>query len=305
MDTKLFVRKQSGGMFVVMDKSFVTGTLFFVDSGHAAASDGAGSGQNPDKPFATLDYAIGKCTASAGDVIMLMPGHAEDIASATGALMDIAGVTVLGLGVGALMPKLSLITAAGATLSITAANCTVQNVHLCSNFTNGVTAGVTLGASADGAVLDGLLFTETANTKEFLIGISIATDCDDVIIRNCRFCGIDGGTTSSIIAAAGGTDRTVIEDNYLRGDASAAAVKLDAAASTDLQVLRNRLINIDAAAGLGIAIHNDSTGMVVGNFVTNLKDTVAGLSGTGVSYHENYGSNAVGAQGILVPAVDS
>jgi len=305
MDTKLFVNKQSGGMFSVVDKQHYTGTIFYVDASNADASDSAGYGANPDIPYATLDYAIGKTTASVGDVIFLMPGHTENIASATGALMDVAGVRVIGLGSGALVPTLSLITAAGATLSITAASCSVENIKLVSNYTGGATAGITLAATAGGCVLDGIVFTETANTKEFLIGITIAADCDDVIIQNCQYNGIAGGTTSSIVSAAGGTDRSIIRDNYFHGDASAAALKFDAAASSDLQILRNIVINIDTAAGLGIACHNSGTGFMVGNQVANLKDTVVGLSGTGMAYCENYASNALGASGIILPAVDS
>jgi len=305
MDTKLFVRKAAGGMFSVVDKEFTPGSIYYVGSAVTGASDSAGYGRNPDAPFATLDYAIGQCTASAGDLVLLLPGHAESIASATGAVMDIAGVTVRGIGTGSLMPKLSLITAAGATLSITAANCTVENVHLYSNFTDGVTAGVTAGASADGLTLRGLLFTEAANTKEFLIGVSLTADCDDVLIEGCRYIGIAGGTTSSIIAAAGGTDRSIIRNNFLSGDCSAAAVKLDGAASSDIHVVDNHVLNVDTAAGLGIAIHNSTTGFATGNHIVNLKDTVVGITGTGMSYGLNYYSNAVNASTRLAPTADS
>jgi len=304
MDTKLFARVQSGGMFTVLDKSATPGNVFYVDAGHAAASDSAGFGQNPDAPVATIDYAIGLCTASQGDVILVMPGHTETVSNATDFLLDVAGVSVIGLGSGSLIPTITLDTAAAATLGITAADCTLKNLSILSAFTNGVTAGVTLAATATGFTLDGLIFKESLVTQEYLIGISIATDCDDGIIQNCRYYGIASGGTSSIIAAAGGTDRTIIRDNYFHGDASAAALKFDAAASADLQVLRNVVINIDAGAGLGIACHNSGTGMVAWNVVANLKDTVVGLSGTGMAYCENYGSNALGASGIILPAVD-
>ena len=130
MDTKLFVRKQSGGMFSVVDKSFTPGSIFYVDSGHSAASDGAGFGQNPDKPVATIDYAVGLCTASQGDVIFVMPGHAETISSATSLVADVAGVSIIGLGRGSLMPTLTFTTAATALLSVTAANVPVNRTIL-------------------------------------------------------------------------------------------------------------------------------------------------------------------------------
>ncbi len=280
------------------------GNVFWVSSDTGSDAGNRGWGKNPRKPFATIDYAVGRCTASKGDIIVVMPGHTETISSATGLVMDVAGVQVIGLGLGSLMPTLTLDTAAAATVSITAADCMFAGVKLYSDYTGGLTAGVTVGASADGLVLDGIVFTEATNAKEYLIGISIAAACADVVIQNCRYYGTAGGSTTSIIAAAGAANNLVIQDNYLHGDCSAAAVKLDGAASSDLQVLGNRVINIDTAAGLGIAAHASSTGMMAGNFVTNLKDTVVGLSGAGMAFHENYGSNALGASGIILPAVD-
>ena len=76
-----------------------TGNYFFVHSG--TGSD-AYDGKNPkvvdrsSGPFATVDYAIGKCTASNGDVVIVMPGHAETLTAAV--TVDVAGVQVIGLG---------------------------------------------------------------------------------------------------------------------------------------------------------------------------------------------------------------
>jgi hypothetical protein len=76
--TELFVRKQSGGMFSVVNQALTTGNIFFVNS--ANGTNSASYGQNPDAPTATLAYAIGLCTANQGDRIYVMPGHTEAIA---------------------------------------------------------------------------------------------------------------------------------------------------------------------------------------------------------------------------------
>ena len=292
----------SFGVPVLPGNPLTTGSVFWVDSGDGVDSPNYGS---YEKPFATIDYAIGKCTASNDDIVYVKPGHAETVSSATGLVMDVAGVSVVGLGRGSLMPTITLDTAAAATISITAADTMFAGIKLYSDYTGGVTAGITLGAAADGCIIDGVVFTEGAATKEYLIGIKITAACNDVIIRNCRYIGTASGSTTSVISALGASNNLIIENNYINSDCSAACIKLDAAASTDIQVLNNRVINIDTGAGLGIAAHNSCTGMMAGNFVTNLKDTVVGLSGTGLAYHENYGSNAAGASGIILPAVDS
>ena len=57
------------------------------------------------KPFGTLDYAVGRCTANAGDIIVAMPGHVETVIAAAGLDLDVAGICILGLGAGSLRPR--------------------------------------------------------------------------------------------------------------------------------------------------------------------------------------------------------
>lgn len=50
----LLVNRFPGGIASVVDRTFVAGNVWYVDSTHAAASDSAGqSGTSPDQPFAT------------------------------------------------------------------------------------------------------------------------------------------------------------------------------------------------------------------------------------------------------------
>ena len=72
-----------GGMPIL---NSYAGNVFWVDSG-------AGSNGNKGtfaRPFATIDYAIGQCTANNGDLIMVMPGHTETVTAAAGIAVDVA-----------------------------------------------------------------------------------------------------------------------------------------------------------------------------------------------------------------------
>jgi len=235
-----------------------------------------------------------------------LEGHAETISTATGLVMDVAGVNVVGLGRGTLRPKLTL-SAAASTVSITGASCRLANIHLFSSFTGGVTVGITVGAAADGLVLDDIEMTETAATEEWLTGISIATLCTEVAINRLRYKGTEGGSTVSAIVCAGAADGFTLRDSYIKGDFSGATVAYSVSASTNVEIYDNRIINIDTGAGLGLVGHASSTGFVARNVICNIKDTVPGVSGAGMSYCENYGSNAAGAQGTvaLCLAVDT
>ena len=53
-----FAKQRGAYAAVVQDHSVHTGNVFFVMTG---GSDTAGFGLHPDRPFATVDFAIGQC----------------------------------------------------------------------------------------------------------------------------------------------------------------------------------------------------------------------------------------------------
>ncbi len=127
--TELFVRQQAGGMMTVANESVTTGNIWWVDSGSSTGADAAGYGQNPDAPFLTLDYAIGNCTANQGDIIYVMSGHAETLTAAGGVTVDVAGITIIGLGEGADRPTFTFSSTDNtASILITGASTKIKNI---------------------------------------------------------------------------------------------------------------------------------------------------------------------------------
>ena len=303
MDTKLFVQKQSGGMFSIIDKELCTGKIFWVSSG--TGTDGAGYGQNPDAPVATLDYAVGLCTASKGDIIYLMPGHAETLIAATSAAVDIAGVRILGLGTGSLQPTFSLGTDAAATIAVTDANVVIKNIKVISALAD-IAAGITASAAADGLVIEDCWFTDGGtDVLELVIGVSCAAGCDNVLIRNNRFITVTGGGCASGIKFVGATAMSQIVGNYISGDYSVAGIDGATAAGTNLLVLNNMIDNLDGGAGLAISLNSSTTGAMAYNITHGAKDGTSPIAAAGMVVGENYGSNAEGASGLIKPTVDS
>ena len=107
-----------------------TGNVYWVDS--AIGSNGRKGTFRA--PFATLDYAIGRCAINNGDIIMLAPGHTETLSAAGDVTFDVAGVTVIGLGTGTATPTFTIGTAATAEVVVSAANTTIKNVSFVANF---------------------------------------------------------------------------------------------------------------------------------------------------------------------------
>jgi len=151
--SELFARYQAGGAFTIAGIEKFPGEIFFV---HSTGTNAAGGGQNPDAPVATVDYAIGLCTASRGDVIVVLPGHAE---TTTAIALDVAGVSIIGLGTGRLKPALTATTASTDLLNVTAANCSIVNIRFV-----GAASGVTalLDIAADDFTGERLVFEHGA-----------------------------------------------------------------------------------------------------------------------------------------------
>ena len=296
--TALFVRKTPGGVFNVEDQSMTTGDRWFVHSG--TGTDGVGYGTHPDSPCATIDYAIGLTTASQGDVIFVMPGHAESITTATAINCDVAGISIIGLGSGGLIPIISHSAAAGA-ITIAAANVTLKNLQLLATFATGVTQAIAIAAGGDGCTLEGIQTRDTDATHEFLSLINVATTVNDLTIRNCSFIGA-AGTLASGILFAGTTVNCLIEDNLFLVDSSDSVIDHSAAACVGLCIRRNTIVNSDIdTAKYCIELKTDCYGVVHDNRLGyNKVDAEVGV-GAGCFWFENYASNTIAESGLLDP----
>jgi len=221
------------------------GKVFFVDSG-VAGSDGT----SPDTAVATIDAAINKCTANNGDVVYVMPGHTEAV-TVSSIACDVAGVSFIGLGSGAMKPVLTF-SATDSRINVTAANCTWQNFRF--------TAGI-------GDVVTAVLHATAATNTRYLDIEFYATSTFNFI--NCYTLG-----------AANISDGCRWERNYLRtADAGQLALAITAAAHNDLKFYNNYVVHAAAAAGLLTAGSAELLGLDVrGNFVqTGQTDGTVGV----------------------------
>lgn len=173
-----------------------TGSVFFVSSD---TGGDANDGLTPESPLATWDTAIGKCTANMGDVIVFMPGHTENIGSAGAITADVAGVTHVGLGAGGDRPKFSF-TAAAATMVISAASQTFNNIHWEANFAD-VVKGLDV-SGVDDLAFKNCWFTESGTDKNFVDVVDLATGADRLSFEGCTFIGGDASNDAFITGVA-------------------------------------------------------------------------------------------------------
>ena len=270
-----------------------SGDVYYVgDSGVDEAS--GVRGKTPDKPFATIDFAIGQCTANQGDTIYVLPGHAETISTATGMLCDVAGISIIGLGSGEDRPKLTL-SASASKIDITVASVRLENLILISSFTGGVAIGIKLGASADGCVLKDIEFRETTNVKEWLIGISVVAACDSILVEGLKYFGIAGGSTTQVIKFLGASDYSVVRGFLIFVEASGAAI--DALTASSLfMTFGNGVMHNLSTNGLTVSVHSSTTGFFHDLRLSGLASNIF-VEGAAMAISEVYNSNVIFKQG--------
>jgi len=306
--TELFARKQPGGAFTIAGIDKHANDIFFVCS--VTGTDGAGYGQNPDAPCATIDYAIGLCTANKGDVIYVLPGHTETV-SATSIALDVAGITIIGLGNGSNRPTFTF-GAAAATITVSAANCAWKNCRFVANFLN-VAAAFTLGA-ANNFTLDGNSFIDTSSILNFISIVvtgSTDNDADGLAVTNNTWLGL-AASPNAFISILAAEKRVLIADNHVDMAATNNVghfLTLSSKIMSGIRILRNICIVVGGTgATVGIFLTGSgttSTGIVANNFVASLDTTseLIATAGTGLAYFENYYTGDADASGKLWPVV--
>ena len=243
-----------------------------------------------NSPFATLNYAITQCTSSRGDVIMIKPGHTENISSATALAFNKAGVAIIGLGQGTLRPTFTFDTANTATIAVSAASMSIQNCVFTGNFLSIAT-----------------VFTLTT-AKYFSVS-------------NCEF-----EDTSAILgflsiittsATANAADGLRFNDNYVKSDATTSSGPAIVLAGTinELEINSNLIVHTVATNNIAALLEHGalvvSAARITWNYVYSINtDTATGAilvkttatTGSGIIAHNRIRALDVAAA-IVVPAV--
>lgn len=173
----------------------------------------------------TIAGAVAQCTANSGDVIVVLPGHTETVVGAAGIALNVAGVTITGLGNGSDRPTISFTTSTAASLDISAANVTLKNLIL----TCGIDAQLAMvNVTAADVTFENCEFNTNSGTVGAVAGILTAATATRLAVLNCRFLGpaINAGTTTTAqIKHEVGVDYR-IEGNYFTGKMTQAIVNV-------------------------------------------------------------------------------
>jgi hypothetical protein len=237
----------------------VAGSVFFCDSVAGSAT----GGYVPEVGTATLIQAQSLCTASAGDVVFVAPGHAESVIAAAGMTFSKAGVTYQGLGLGRLRPTITFSTDTAAQLIVSGANITFKNLVFDFTGIDAIVAAISV-TGADVAFEDCEFITNNA-TAGVVLGILTAATAARLRVERCRFLGpaVNAGTTTTAcIKHEVGVDY-LIKDCYFTGKMTQAI--LNATAVLRGVIDSNRFVI--ATGTVAITMHASSTPFICNNFI--------------------------------------
>jgi hypothetical protein len=293
----LFFKTNPGGLPSIIDGKTFTGNVFFVDS--AVGTDSAGYGLHPDAPFATLDFAVGQCTANQGDVIFVLPGHAETIIADSGVDIDVAGVTVIGLGKGAARPTFTFTTNVGADFKLAAANVRAENILFVAGI-DALTGPIEVSA-ADCAVIDCEYRDDDDNSYETTDVLVTTTAADRILVDNFKYVhdGGSGGTQIQSVILLAVVDQPEIRNCFIICDGANGGI--EAGAATQVNIHDNR-IESTHTNDVCITLASTTTGMVYRNFCKIATDAQTSwiTADNDCGLFENYGVNVDAESGVLI-----
>lgn len=246
------------------------GEVIFVDSSIGNANAEGSS----TKPYNSIENAFSRSGLTSGDVVVVMPGHTETVTAAGGLTLDVAGVTIIGLGTGSARPKINFTTAVGASMVVSAANITMKNIL----FTGGIDAltnPVHIQA-ADFSLIDCETRDVTGQAVDFIVTTAAA---DRLYIKNWVHRGAAAAGADTAISIVGG-DGIRIEDFWIDGNFAVAAIENVTTASTNLSIYGTKpsYVRTRNAADVCVTLVATSTGNVGPNIYARLTDDAANIT---------------------------
>ena len=261
-----------------------------------------------NRPFATINQALARCTALRGDIVMVMPGYTETNAAtgSTGTTLDVAGVAIIGLGTGNLRPSITS-TDTGSDINVTAddvliynfrfiagvanqvhclhvtgADFTVDNCEFISNDKDAIFHNCILSSNTSfGMTVTNNLFqmetttTGVPNDDEAVSGVSI--DGDNTTVKFNKFMGFFA--TAMVYNVTTTIQGLLVTDNFgINVDTTVAAGAISLEASATGLLMRNLFGVLDSTS-----IDDLVVGGVCGEveiYLTNVEAETGGIGGT-------------------------
>lgn len=248
----------------------------------------AGNGESIESAAGTLQEVIDVIDAAetagydvGGSVINILPGHSETITGIGGLTFDVAGLRVIGHGIGGKRPTFLMDAATTVTAVVTGADTYIENCVFKAGHSDIATC---FDVDATGFHLVNCEFRDNTTTENFLVGITSGSTTDNVcdgltLIGNRFYTGTDSHTAFATLV--GDTDQLWVEGNtYIQGAAGgssgSAGIFLNGTAGDDWTgaLVKDNIVHCyntatDSYPLGGGGDQTDCTGIFIGNKVAN------------------------------------
>ena len=226
-----------------------------------------------------------KCDAQARRVARRQEAVGQRGDRAAAIALDKAGITIIGVGNGALMPTITLDTIISADIDIDAANIIIANVKFSANFAD-ITAAIDVNAT-DFSLL-GCKFAETATNMNALIWIqdAAAAASSRMTVDGCSAIALDASNTH-FVNFAGTGDNHILMNNSLIGDWGTMALG-GAGIVTNVRIVDNEIVNIATTTDGCINLAATTKGIVARNLLAGGAAVANGISADACLLAENY-----------------
>jgi len=277
-----------------------SGSYFWVDSN----ATGPGTQGSYKNPFSTLAAAYTACVASRGDVIIMKPGHAETISTNTGLTFSKIGVSVIGLGTGALRPTITLTgTTAAVTIAVSAASQLFRNFIVSSGVDELVAAWT---ISAANVTLDGVDLLEASDACNVITGVVTTAAANFLTIKNCTFVQVTAAAGNGPAITLVGADDCKILNNVIHwnstNNAGSGGIIGLTTESLRMLIVGNLVDCQGGASVLGIAPLASSTGIMAWNGASTPNGAGSIVGRAAMLTMENYAGTSGTTSAILDPA---
>lgn len=271
-----------------------TGNYWFVNSVTGSAGN---PGNVPNLPFNSIATARTAATANNGDVVIVMPGHAETIGAAAGIAFSKAGIHYIGLGEGAARPTITFATATTATATVSAASNTINNFVFLQTFDAIVSPFVVSGSDCTFVNNYFSTATATAQVTQMILTTSAA---NNLTVLNNRFVGTSDAGNTSAITLVGGDNAQIVGNNFMGAYTSGVgAIQSITTLNTNCVIRENTIINRTASSTKAIALFTGSTGAIFNNRF-GIGSGTAPITSDAAWWGGNYSAAAVATNATLV-----
>ena len=237
------------------------------------------------RTFSTLNAAAGQCRAGKADIIVVLPGHTENISSADQISNLKAGTQIIGAGFGSSRPTFTW-TAAAASFLLDVADVRLHNLILnLDPGTGTTTVAAPMTISAPGCSITGckIRMGTDANSK-VTIGITTTAAADDLVIAGNEVHGATAAECTTMFQFVG-ADRLQFHKNMVVGatsNASVGVLRFLTTASLNVSFQGNYIRNNKAGGGAGdqaVTGMAGNSGIVDHTMMVVLGNNAANLTG--------------------------